>query len=1073
MAFRGKEWSPPDAEEVASFIKDRMSLTELSMDSLKDVLSHAQFESMSAVEDDSPQVQKSSAHIATTNTAYYKHIQATTKNTDRSEMVNIVLPVYNSLHLVRECIAAVVAETHWPYHLTIVDDSSDKHTNEELQKIVASYPSQTMSLLTNRKNRGFAATVNRGVKALEATCKYTCYLNSDVLVTPYWLTKMVTALNADPRNKIVNPVTNNTALIGVGMSQGHSYRAMNKSLEMTTSRAYPEIMPTGFCFLFANELIKHVGYLDEAYANFGEETDFWMRTITYSDGKTFDRWRAVLADDTYVFHQRGASYATLGEEQHMNFRKMASGRFRQTWPTWQAWNKSIGMKDIEAIRKARKGSAVQSVLDKVITPAICFVTHSVEACGGMHLIADIVNEINDKGGDARVVQIPRPDKPPGEAIGELRIAPHVFPSAAEFIARFTSTVFPEGLVIAATSELAPVVAELCAVNPRLTPVLHAQSYEPFLVPDAALSKMLEGNFGFIPTVISTSEWITKEIKALPNFSGEVLATINPGVNRDIFYKGDRSLGDDRLTVMVAVNPQYPFKGADRGVEFIRSLMGMARKAGKELRVLATGATGIAGSPEILCQGILPRTRLARLLTTEVDLFVDPALNHSYGMPILEAIACGVPVLGWDNRGIREYLPKGYTPNDPIIVNSASAAELATRAFDVLFTTKNLQEVGQAQYKTAMIDCHDRKVSVDRFIDCLKKNFMWDKPRHTIVVVTPHLRKHGGPTTIITMANELAKRGHNVTIATVYSDINPEVVRYTDLPIVLLNQDATKLPPCDLLITNSDNPLNPNFSKLCPQAKRKIMLKLSHNPRFKSLEEMGLNCEWDAIVTSSQWLADICENPAPDWNYKPVKATRIGWFHYNFESMQRNIKRKRFVGIIGKDQVTVTTLIHAHPSKGSQDAGNIFAAIKKAHGDKVKLIGVGEIPSAEVKLQIPGMEYVQSPSRQEMADLMFKTDIWLGCSHGEGLGRLALEAMTGLAACVLTDTGAEYVADDVNALVSPVGDLNGLANKVNELILNASRRREIAIAGYSTAKELANPAEFTDTLEKVIADVFNV
>jgi len=43
MAFRGKEWVPPVAEEVAGIIKDRMSLTELSMDSLKEVLSHAQF----------------------------------------------------------------------------------------------------------------------------------------------------------------------------------------------------------------------------------------------------------------------------------------------------------------------------------------------------------------------------------------------------------------------------------------------------------------------------------------------------------------------------------------------------------------------------------------------------------------------------------------------------------------------------------------------------------------------------------------------------------------------------------------------------------------------------------------------------------------------------------------------------------------------------------------------------------------------------------------------------------------------------------------------------------------------
>lgn len=1074
MAFRGKEWQPPNPADVGDFIKDRMSLTELSMDSLKEVMSYAQFETLSAGDGTFPSLvsEAPAKTLALVNEAYYKNLKNFAGTIGPTETVNIVLPVYNSLHLVKECVDSVLRETHWPYHLTIVDDASDKYVNLELERIAAKHHKK-ITLLTNKKNRGFSATVNRGVKSYEEHSKYTCYLNSDVIVTPYWLTKMIVALNANPRNKIVNPVTNNTAVINVNMNPGYSFQAMNEVLEKSAARRYPEIMPTGFCFLFANSLIKQVGYLDEAYKNFGEETDFWMRTITWTDGKTYDRFRAVLADDTYVFHQRGASYATLGDEQHLNFRKLASGRFRQTWPNWGLWNKTIGTKAIDHIRKSHTTEELKETTTKALRPSVCFVTHSTEACGGMHYIADIVNRINAIGGDARVVQIQRENKQIGEAVGELRTAPIIFASVETFLLSFSRTVFEHGVVIAATSELAPHVAALCANNPKLTPVLHVQSYEPALVTDAEESKKFETNFSHIPKIISSSSWITKELEELPGFTGEILDTINPGVDRDIFYPTGRELGDDRPTVMVSINGQYPFKGAERGVLFAQALSTLAKKNHKELRILALHATAVEGASNILCQGNLPRTRVARLLASEVDLFVDPALNHSYGMPALEAISCGVPVIGWDNRGIREYLPKGYTESDVIVPNDVRPQKLAELAYQVIFTEGAMAKLAKHQSKVATIDAHDRKISVDRFIDVLQTNFSPNVDRKKIVVVTPHLRKHGGPTTILTLANGLAKQGHDVTVATVYSDLNPEVVKFTDLPIVLLEQDPTRIPACDLLITNSDNPLNASFSKLCPQAKKTIMLKLSHNPRFKELEEIGLNCPWDAIVTSTKWLADVCMNPEPGWNFKPVPATRIGWSHYNFESMRRNPKRKKIRALSAIDPIVVTTLIHGHPSKGSMDAGHIFAALKKAHGDKVKLYGVGEIPVADVKLQIPGMEYIYHPSRDEMAELLFKTDIWVGCSHGEGLGRMALEAMTGLAACVLTDTKAEYVVDGVNALVAPIGGLNVLANHINNLAMDPELRRSIAQAGFQTAKAMSDPTDMIEKLEEVIANVFKL
>jgi GT2 family glycosyltransferase/glycosyltransferase involved in cell wall biosynthesis len=1055
MAFRGREWHPPDPYSVEKQVRQRVDMHNLTLESLKSLFEATGFE-MALETDEDGEFVNDAGVAQSANQAYYESLARIEQSIGPEETVNIVLPVYNSLHLVRECIEGVRKHTNWPYILTIVDDASDAHTHAELEKLVDS----KTTLITNKRNKGFAATVNRGIKAGESNSKYTCLLNSDVLTTPRWLTKMMLAMKADKRNKIVNPVTNNTALINVPMNEGFSYQAMNASLEKSAVRRYPEIMPTGFCFLVDNETFKTVGYMDEAYTNFGEESDWWMRVITYNNGKTFDRWRAVLADDTYLFHQRSASFATLGEETTKQLRATAGDRFKSAWPTYGLFSKAIPPnRAVSPLKRKRGIRELETVYGNARKPSVCYVVHSPEVCGAMHYIADIINGINAIGGDARLAVVKRPDRPTAEAVAELRTSPIYFDNAEEFQDQFTSRVFKDGVVIAATSEIAPLVAKLTNSYPTLTPLLHVQSYEPSLAPPEMVEE-LKKNYDLIPNIVSSSGWINRVMKK------DVMATINPGVDRDIFYPGDRSLGDERPTVTICLNGGYPFKGAERGIMVGKYLAAIAKKTGKDIRILAYGSDAVQGAPEIVCQGHPSRTRIQRLLAQETDVFVDPALIHSYGMPSLEAIACGVAVVGWDNQGIREYLPKGYD-GQTIFKNTANPKEVAIRIFELLFNDEARKTVVNAQYSMAMIDAHDRKKSVAEFVNLLQKNYSSYVYSKKICVVTPHLRKHGGPTTIITMANELAARGHDVTIATVYHDINPEVVRYTSLPIVLLRQDAGNLPPCDLLITNSDNPLNADFEKLpC----KKIMLKLSHNPRFKQLEEMGLNCKWDAIVTSSQWLADVCEKPTQGWNYPPVKADRIGWYHYNFPIMRRNPKRKRFAYKDGEQPIVITTLIHSHPSKGSREAGGVFAALKEKYGDRIHLVGVGEVPEHELQLEIP-MQYVYCPSRDELAELLFKTDIWLGCSHTEGLGRMTLEAMTGLAACVVTDTGAEFVKHGENAMVAPIGDVNQLMALCQDLIENMDTRKEIAAAGYETAKAAGDPTKFIDNLERVIGRVF--
>jgi glycosyltransferase involved in cell wall biosynthesis/GT2 family glycosyltransferase len=994
--------------------------------------------------------------IAHSNEKVYDTIKAITA-TARGK-VDIIIPVYNGIHIVKRCVEAVINRTSWPYHIYIVDDASDQFTQDELHRLGKEYQKH-VTVITNTKNRGFAATVNRGIK--QGDGEYVCLLNSDVLVTPMWLTKMMMAHKADPRNQIVCPATNNTAVVQIPLSPGASYLQMNRIFEQFAVRRYPEIMPTGFCFFFPRSLIDKIGYFDEGFENFGEESDFWMKTLHYVDGSSYPRYRAVMADDTYIFHERGTSFSQLGADTHMHLRKLASGRFNDLWPQFHSWSKTYNVN--RALGHLRD-DVPATLVNMGSKYNICWVVHATNMCGGMKYIADIVNEINERGGNARVALIKRTPQTDESFIGELRTAPVIFEGYEDFTTNFPHKVFKNGVVVAATAELVGCVKTLTESYPTIKPMLHVQSYELEMLSQdqqPELLTLVKHAFKAFPDVISNSRWITKTLEE--DLGVKPFMTIPPGVDRNLFYPRGRKNGNERPTVMIPLIKSMPCKGYDRGLALIQDIERQAKEQNLEVRIMVYGVKNIPMVSSAICLGPLSQTRIATLLGTEVDVFVDPSSLHSYGLPALEAIASDVAVVSWDNKGIKEYA------NDTQVRLFDSGAHPAAVAEGVLDLLSD-KEKREAQIKKARksLGKHNRDESVRRVIEAIEKQMYLSISPRRIVMVVPHLRKHGGPTTMVEIANELAKHGHNVSITTVYTDINPEVAETTDLEISV---DPQSIPKCDLLITNSDNPMSDALSKL-PHVKKKIMLKLSHNERFKQLEEMGLNCDWDAVVTSTEWLKNICKLPPEGWNYKSTQASRVGWWHYGHERMASNPKSREY-GIGNADRpLIIGTLIHQHPLKGTTDAVKALGAVFRDYGTAVRFVGVGEIPPKKFGINLPNFNYKHAPNRDQMAEILGSCDVWLGASHTEGLGRMALEAMSAGAACVLSDTGAEFTKNGENCVLYPAGDLAAMVEALRSVLTNKDFAKKIREEGFKTARALADPGPCVDALEKIIEELFN-
>ena len=968
--------------------------------------------------------------------------------------VDIVIPVYGGLQVLAPCLASIKQRTDWPYRLIIVDDASpDKGTVEWLKVWEAANPEHLV--LYNKKNRGFAATVNRGIEA--GIAEYVCVLNSDVLVTKNWLTKLVMALETDPRNQIVNPCTNNTAVINIPLQEGYDYNDMNRAFEKLSSHQYPEIMPTGFCFMMPRSLLKMIGTLDEGYVSYGEETDFWMRAITRIQDGLVAGWRAVLADDTYIFHERGTSFSVMGAEQHMGYRKAGASRFHGIWPGFKDWEKSF---DITKSLAVLRSPVADELIKKENPPySICFVVFSTEQCGGMKVIADIVNHLNEIGVDAKVAHIKRDPAMKKNVLPSLRCEPIVFEGAADFVHTFEDRVFRKGIVVAGTGELMPMVAAVTANNPKLTSLHFSQSDDRSIAPTKEMQTAITHANKLADYTITNSEWTFLKMQK----EHKVHGFVRPGYDNYMFYPKGREQGDERPTVLVALgNEVYPFKGHARGIELCHELYSLCKTNKQEIRILATGIDSVQGAPYIVGLGILPQTQFAKILGTEVDIYCDPASNHSYGLPALEAMASGAVPVCWNNKGILEYATDGL--DSVVVANKTSAAALAERIYNLLFNEPNrlagMKEAGQRTVRKL-----DRQTGVLEFVKRLENTLHLRVEPKNIAVITPHLRKHGGPTTILHTANMLKAAGHNVCLYTIYPDIAPDIQKLCNVP---LRVDYQNIPPCDVLITNSDNEHNAEFVEMA-HIKKKVMLKLSHNPRFQTLEADSLNLKWDAIATSSEWLKNACENVTEGWEYNThTNAKRVGWYHYGHNTFSTAAHHRRFGD--KETGLTIGTLIHAHPLKGTKEALKVMEAMALQYPGKLQMVGVGEVVEV-AKTKPKWLNYVLSASREEMAHIMSQVDIWLIASHSEGLGRMSLEAMSAGCAIVSTDTGAEFLKDGVNCLLAKVGDIEGLVKCVDKLYQDASLKESLVSTSFQTAALAADSDEYLRNWNEIIGDLF--
>ncbi|WP_254960209.1 glycosyltransferase family 2 protein [Cyanobium sp. BA5m-10] len=109
-------------------------------------------------------------------------------------LVSTIIPVYNRPEMVRKAVASVLAQTHRPIEILLVDDGSTDYTPEVLAELQAAHPEEIRVLRQANGGAGLARETGRQ----QARGAYIQYLDSDDYLLPNKFSDQVAALEAHP-----------------------------------------------------------------------------------------------------------------------------------------------------------------------------------------------------------------------------------------------------------------------------------------------------------------------------------------------------------------------------------------------------------------------------------------------------------------------------------------------------------------------------------------------------------------------------------------------------------------------------------------------------------------------------------------------------------------------------------------------------------------------------------------------------------------------------------------------------------------------------------------------------------
>lgn len=231
----------------------------------------------------------------------------------RAAAVDVIVCVHNALHDVRRCLESVFQWSSPPFSVILVDDGSGLETARYLAEFAGSHGCR---LMRNEAARGYTFAANQGLRASRGD--FAILLNSDTIVTPQWIDRLLTCAESDRRIGLVGPLSNTASWQSIPeifepngdwaanpLPEGMSVEHMAREVARVAGPDYPRLpILNGFCLMIRRRVLRNVGLFDEVMfgRGYGEENDYCLRAFAAG-------WHLAVATDAYVYHAQSRSYS--------------------------------------------------------------------------------------------------------------------------------------------------------------------------------------------------------------------------------------------------------------------------------------------------------------------------------------------------------------------------------------------------------------------------------------------------------------------------------------------------------------------------------------------------------------------------------------------------------------------------------------------------------------------------------------------------------------------------------------------------------------------------------------------
>ncbi|HUS22618.1 MAG TPA: glycosyltransferase [Aeromicrobium sp.] len=198
------------------------------------------------------------------------------------------------------------------------------------------------------------------------------------------------------------------------------------------------------------------------------------------------------------------------------------------------------------------------------------------------------------------------------------------------------------------------------------------------------------------------------------------------------------------------------------------------------RLRAIAAKEGMGATELVLTGYVPDADLIELYRS-TELFVYPSLHEGFGLPALEAMSCGAPVIGSDRTSVPEVIG-----NQSALFDASSITEMSERMSDTLRSPDRRAELREHGLTQAKEFSWSR--TVERTLDAIEQTFTETTP--PIAEAPPQARQR------LAFVSPLppAQSG----IAGYSADLLPALTEYFDVTLICEQAGATLAPPLDAL-----------------------------------------------------------------------------------------------------------------------------------------------------------------------------------------------------------------------------------------------------------------------------------